>query len=168
MSFKYNDEKLISKIKRQIQQLLEHDIKVVKQSEYKKYKIIYNAKIIVNKETYKEIEAAQKLNIGWEKYRVFDGTDIIMSFKCLIGEEFSNHNCWINAYKVIFQNNQLIIVAIYRSPNSSEVQFCQIFEEVIEEECEFPYNIIIADDFKIDWSKEETYKIYNQSMIIPE
>ena len=50
MSFKYNDEEIISKLKRPNQHLLEHDIKVVKSYEYKKYnKIIYNAKIIINK-----------------------------------------------------------------------------------------------------------------------
>ena len=37
MSFKDNDEELILKIKRQNQQLLEYDIKVVKSYEYKKY-----------------------------------------------------------------------------------------------------------------------------------
>ena len=46
MSFKYNNEELVSQIKRQDQQLLEHDIKVPNH-EYRKHKIIYNAKIIV-------------------------------------------------------------------------------------------------------------------------
>ena len=61
-----------------------HEIKKIKAYEYKKHiKIIYNVKIIVNNETYTEIKTVHKLNIGWEKCRVFDGTDIIICFKCL-------------------------------------------------------------------------------------
>ena len=67
-----------------------------------------------------------------------------------IGEKFSNYNYWIRAYKVTVKNNQLIIVAVYRSPSSSEVEFCQICEEVMEEVYELPYNILIAGDFNID------------------
>ena len=70
--------------KKQNQQLQKHGIKVVKSYDYRKYnKIIYNVKKRVNKETYADIKAAQKLNIGRKKCRVFDGTDICMCFKCL-------------------------------------------------------------------------------------
>ena len=90
MSLKYNDE-LISKIKRQNQQFLDHDSKVVKSyfifvriiNIINNNKIIYNDKIIGNKKTYTRIKTTQKLNIGWEKCRVSDGTNINMYFKCL-------------------------------------------------------------------------------------
>lgn len=83
MSFKYTEKEIIDKIKRQNQQLQKHEMKIVKSYEFKKYnKIIYNVKILVDKEAYIKIKEAQKLNIGWEKCRIFDGTDIIQCFKC--------------------------------------------------------------------------------------
>lgn len=75
-----------------------------------------------------------------------------------IGEKSSDYNYWISAYKATMKNNQFVIVAVYRSPSSSEVEFCQVFEQVMEEICEAQYDIIIAGDFNIDWCKEETYK----------
>ena len=57
---------------------------------------------------------------------------------------FFNYIYWISAYNVTVKNNQIIIVVVYRSPSSSEVQFCTIFEEIMVEMCGFPYNMIIA------------------------
>ena len=71
-----------------------------------------------------------------------------------IGEMLSNYNYWISAYKVTVKNNQIVIVAVCRSPSSCEVEFCRIFEEIMGKICEFPYNIIIAGDLNIDWSKK--------------
>lgn len=36
----------------------------------------------MDNDSYIKIIAAQKLNVGWEKCRVFDGTDILQCFKC--------------------------------------------------------------------------------------
>lgn len=45
-------------------------------------RIIYSAKIKIDNDSYIKVMNAQKVNIGWEKCRIFDGTDIIQCFKC--------------------------------------------------------------------------------------
>ena len=49
-------------------------------------------------------------------------------------------------------------MAVYRSPNCSETEFCDAFEEAIEEISENNNDIILAGDFNIHWSKEGVYK----------
>ena len=72
--------------------------------------------------------------------------------------EKCNIKYWISAYKFTVKNNQLKILAVYRSPRNNNVEFCQIFEEIIKEICEFSQNIIMVGDFNIDWSKQGTNK----------
>lgn len=83
MTFKFNENELIEKLKLQNNELKESEFKIVKSYEFKKYnRIIYNTKIKVNKETYTKVMSAQRLNVGWEKCRIYDGTDIMQCFKC--------------------------------------------------------------------------------------
>ena len=52
-------------------------------------------------------------------------------------------------------NNQYIFIcAIYKSSSYSEAEFCDIFDEIIEEICANNCDIIIAEDFNIDWKKK--------------
>lgn len=83
MSFKIPDEEIIGKIKKQNIVLNNCELKLVKTYEFKKNdRTIYNAKIIVDKETYEKVISIQKLNIGWDRCRIFDGTDVIRCYKC--------------------------------------------------------------------------------------
>ena len=52
----------------------------------------------------------------------------------------------------------LIIMAVYRSPACKKWNFFDAFDEITENICETNLEIIIADDFNIDWSKNNTYK----------
>ena len=44
--------------------------------------IINNAKILIDSDSYTKIMSTQKINIGWEKCRIFDGTEVVMCYKC--------------------------------------------------------------------------------------
>lgn len=45
-------------------------------------KTIYNAKIKIDNESYARVMSSQKINVGWDSCRVFDGTSIWKCFKC--------------------------------------------------------------------------------------
>lgn len=83
MTFKYTENEIIEKIKKQNNMLKDSEIKPVRFYEFKRNnKVIYNAKIQIDNESYTKILLAEKINIGWERCRVFDGTEIIMCYKC--------------------------------------------------------------------------------------
>lgn len=83
MTFKYSNNELIEKIKKQNEFLKESEIKPVKSYEFKRNnKLIYNTKIVIDNDSYTKLLSAQRINIGWEKCRVFDGTDVLMCYKC--------------------------------------------------------------------------------------
>lgn len=83
ITFKYTENEIIEKIKKQNTGLSETKIKVVKIYEYKRNnKVVYNVKVATDGDTYTKLMNAQKINIGWERCRVFDGTDVIKCFKC--------------------------------------------------------------------------------------
>lgn len=83
MSFKYKDNELVEKIKNQNLILKDSELNIIKTYEFKRNKrTIYNAKIKIDKESYAKIIEAHKINIGWEKCRVFDGTELMQCFKC--------------------------------------------------------------------------------------
>lgn len=83
MSFKIPENELINILKKQNPILVNSELKIIKTYDYKrKNVVINNVKLIIDKESYIKVISQQKLNVGWEKCRVFDGTDIIKCFKC--------------------------------------------------------------------------------------
>ena len=49
-----------------------------------------------------------------------------------------------------FEKAFLIIRAIYRSPSCSKTEFCDNFQDIVEEICERNNDILIVGDFNID------------------
>lgn len=83
MSFKFTGNEIVEKLKKQNDILQGSKIEVIKFFEYKRNgRTIYNAIIKIDKESYIKVINAQKVNIGWEKCRIYEGTDIIQCFKC--------------------------------------------------------------------------------------
>lgn len=83
MSFKYSELEIIEKMKKQNVFLKDSNMKIIKTYEYKRNdRIIYNAKIATDSQTYTKLINEQKVNIGWERCKVIDGTDVLQCFKC--------------------------------------------------------------------------------------
>lgn len=83
MNFKYNECELIEKLKKQNDAMKDSKVEIIKCFETKRYnRTIFNAKIKIDNETYHKIIEMQKLNVGWEKCRIFDGTSIMQCFNC--------------------------------------------------------------------------------------
>ena len=89
------------------------------------------------------------------------GTNIYVKNKTKIiklFEKYIESKIWILAVKCNFNNAEIIIVGVYRSPNSSEREFCDIFNECCEVLTERQAKIVFAGDFNIDWMQNSTYK----------
>ena len=53
-------------------------MKIVKIYEYKRYnRTVYNAKVKIDNVSHHEVMKEKKIIIGWERCRVFDGTNVI-------------------------------------------------------------------------------------------
>lgn len=75
-----------------------------------------------------------------------------------IFEKISDSKFWISAYMAKYNQSCFIILALYRSPSSPKAEFCDVFENILEDLCEKSVDIIIAGDFNIDWKKDNFYK----------
>lgn len=75
-----------------------------------------------------------------------------------IMEKTVDSKIWLLACKCKYNDIDIVIVAIYRSPSSSERDFCNFFKENIEILAESANDLIIAGDFNIDWRKNDRYK----------
>lgn len=53
-----------------------------------------------------------------------------------------------------YEKTSIIIVIIYRSPSGSKSEFCDIFQDFVEEICDKNTDILIAGDFNIDWNRD--------------
>lgn len=83
LNYKYPDRELIEKLKKQNETLKNSELEVIKIFETKRYyKTTFNAKLNVDNESYPKVIAGQKLNVGWDRCRVFDGTNVMKCFKC--------------------------------------------------------------------------------------
>lgn len=83
ITFKYSEEDIIVKLKNQNPILKDNEIKIIKTFEHKRNnRTIYNIKLSTDGETYNKLVGAQRVNLGWERCRVFDGTDVLQCFKC--------------------------------------------------------------------------------------
>lgn len=83
MTLKYTEDDMKNKLKRQniIMENSEIEIKAI--FETKRYnKTIYNARINIDCETYVKVIEAGRINVGWERCRVYDGTRVTQCFKC--------------------------------------------------------------------------------------
>ena len=76
----------------------------------------------------------------------------------MIFEKISDIKHWIGAYRLKYNNYSTIIVGVYRSPRSQEAEFCDKFEEIVEELIESNKDIVIVGGFNIDCSRESVYK----------
>lgn len=83
MNFKYTEIEIEEKIKRQNQIMEKCKMEIVQIYETKRYNgKIFNAKIKMDYESFVNAISAEKLNIGWERCRVYDGTSITKCYKC--------------------------------------------------------------------------------------
>lgn len=84
MSFKIPEKDLVEKLKKQNEDLKNSEIEIIKMFETKRYnKTVYNAKVKIDNDSYKKVILAQRLNVGWERCRAFDGTRVMQCYKCL-------------------------------------------------------------------------------------
>lgn len=82
-----------------------------------------------------------------------------------IYEKMVESKFWISAYTAKLNKTQFIIMGVYRSPSSRETEFCEAFEQAIEEVNENDSDLIVAGDFNIDWAKNGTYKYKLEAML---
>lgn len=73
-------------------------------------------------------------------------------------EKVKNSKYWILACKAQHGQTQLIIVAIYRSPSGHESEFCEIFQQTLEDLSEEVCDIVVTGDFNIDWANNNFYR----------
>ena len=83
MSEKMEENKFLDAVKKQNLELGINYLKLVRYFEVRKNeKSHFNAIIEVNTEAFSKIINIGKMNIGWERCRVFDGTRVLCCFKC--------------------------------------------------------------------------------------
>lgn len=71
-----------------------------------------------------------------------------------IKDNIKDSKYWISAYMAKYEKTSIIIVIIYRSPSGSKSEFCDIFQDFVEEICDKNTDILIAGDFNIDWNQD--------------
>ncbi|XP_037822581.1 serine protease/ABC transporter B family protein tagA-like [Lucilia sericata] len=69
-------------------------------------------------------------------------------------EKNEDSKYWILLCKAELHNTNIVIGAVYGSPSCSEAEFCIIFNDILDINCD----IIISGDFNIDWSQNNFYK----------
>lgn len=83
MTFVHEEKEIIEKLKKQNPSISNAELKIIEKYQIKRNnKTIYNVKLAVDNETYTKMMEARKVNIGWERCRVFDGTDVTQCLKC--------------------------------------------------------------------------------------
>lgn len=83
MHFEKNSDELIECLKNQNKCLEQGEIKVIKQYSVKNNtKTYYNAIVEVDEGMFTSVMKLDKLNIGWERCRFYDGVNVTTCFKC--------------------------------------------------------------------------------------
>lgn len=83
MSFEKNNEDLLECLKKQNKCIEQGEIKILKQyAVQKNNKTYYNAILEVDEEHFSSALKIEKVSIGWEKCKVYDGVDVTRCFKC--------------------------------------------------------------------------------------
>ena len=96
ISFEYDDTRLLELIKKQNQCMNNTNVKIIKQYEIRKNnKICYNATAEVEPNGFANILAAEKINIGWERCKVYDEIRVLRCFRCK-GFNHKAANCKID------------------------------------------------------------------------
>lgn len=103
ISFKYSETEIVEKLMKQNPVLNNSELRILRIYETKRYnKTVYNVKLNLEHEVYVKIMDMQRLNIGWERCRVFDGTDVTQCFKCRgynhIAKECRNQEMCLNCH----------------------------------------------------------------------
>lgn len=93
LSEKLDDVNLSAAIQKQNPMFSLKTIKVVRQYQVKRgNRTYFNAIVEVDTEAFPKIISWGKLNVGWERCRVFDGTSVLRCFKCK-GFNHRSDNC---------------------------------------------------------------------------
>ncbi|XP_067619860.1 repetitive organellar protein-like [Eurosta solidaginis] len=83
MQFEKNRDYLIECLRKQNKCLEQGEIKIIKQYNVKtSNKNYYNAILEVDEEMFTNAIKLDKLNVGWERCKVYDGVDVTTCFKC--------------------------------------------------------------------------------------
>lgn len=83
MTFEYNENEIIDKIKKQNPNLASTNFTFIEKYRVKRNnKTTYNVKLKIDSESYTKIMEEGRVNIGWERCRVYDGTEVIQCLKC--------------------------------------------------------------------------------------
>ena len=83
ISFEYEDRRLLELITKQNQCMNNTNVKIIKQYKIRKNnRIYYNTIAEVEPNTFTNILAAEKINIGWERCKVYDEFRVLQCFKC--------------------------------------------------------------------------------------
>lgn len=83
MTFKYETNELIEKLKKQNPVLESSELELIKYIEVKRNnRTTYNVKLKIDAESFIKVLTARKINIGWERCKVFDGVEIMYCYKC--------------------------------------------------------------------------------------
>lgn len=83
MNFKLQENDLLEKLRKQNEILKDSEIEVIKIFETKRYnRTVFNAKIKIDNDSYPKVLSGQRINVGWDRCRVFDGTSVTQCFKC--------------------------------------------------------------------------------------
>ena len=75
-----------------------------------------------------------------------------------IMEKSIESKIWMVACECRCENVVLVLINIYRSPNSSSREFVELLKLNLEPLLETSKEIIMTGDFDIDWSKNEPIK----------
>ena len=81
-----------------------------------------------------------------------------------IKENIIDNKHWFSVYTAKFGKTSLIIIAVYRSKSGSKAEFCDNFQDIVEEMCERNNDILIVGDFNID-RKNDFYASKLESVI---
>lgn len=83
MVFKHEDEEIVEKLKKQNQVIESSHLKLVKYYEVNRNnKKLFNAILETDADSFPKILRAEKLNIGWERCKVYDGIEVPHCYKC--------------------------------------------------------------------------------------
>lgn len=83
MKFKVAKEDIIEKLKKQNSLIENSELKLISFFERKINNVVkYSAVVEIDADSFPKVIEAGKVNIGWERCKVFDGVDIVRCYKC--------------------------------------------------------------------------------------
>lgn len=79
-----------------------------------------------------------------------------LKYKEKLNRDF-DMNMWIAGIEVKIQRNRCLLYCLYHSPSSSDIQFLNNFEELLENHIEKDGQLIIMGDYNINYGRNEYY-----------